>query len=171
MKFGKPNRHDALSLLGTHDPGWGPSAEFFTPEHTLRASRTHSRFAWNCWAGGPHTDSLGPQVASHCCSYHEPSTSLLTTNPRTTYLLWYRWHKARNMRNISQETLFVFQKQSGEISVQPHNSLSLAHLFNFPFKNSKQMTLRGLRNGNNLCLSLQISYPGYKIILNVYVNM
>ena len=52
-----------------------------------------------------------------------------------------------------------------------HTTVSLAHLFNFPFKNSKQMTLRGLRNGNNLCLSLQISYPGYKIILNVYVNV
>ena len=107
--------------------------------------------AWNRWAGALHTDSPGPQVASHFCSYHEPATSLLTTNSRTTYLLWYRWHKARNMRNISQEMLLVFQKQSGEISVQPHSSLSLAHLFNFPFKSSKKMTLRGLRNGNNLC--------------------
>lgn len=30
-------------LPSTQDPGWGPSAEFFTPEHTLRASRMHRR--------------------------------------------------------------------------------------------------------------------------------
>lgn len=43
LKLGKPNRHDALSLLGMQGSGWGPSAELFTPEHTLQASRIHSR--------------------------------------------------------------------------------------------------------------------------------
>lgn len=66
MKFGKPNRHDALSLLGTQDLGWGPSAEPFTPEHTLQASGIHSRTRLESlgWGRTQASQDLGWQVIS-----------------------------------------------------------------------------------------------------------
>lgn len=163
LKLGKPNRHDALSLLGMQRVRAGAVCKLFTPEHTLQASRSTAGLAWNRWAGGPHTDFSGPQVASHFCFYHEPSASWLITNPRTTYLIWYRWHKARNMRNISQETLFVFQTQSEEKYQFNHTTVCFQLSSSIsPLNIQKRWLSEASEMLNNLCLRLKFHILGIK---------
>lgn len=171
MKFGKPNRHDAPSF--TKHPGSGLG----TVCRVLH-SRAHAASKQNAPQASPGATGLGHRTQTPRDLKWQVISVLIMSPPYPCWQQIQGQHISSDTDDTRPETWEIFHRRRFSFFRSNLGKYQFSHTAISRSLTSSISPLkvqnRWLSEASEMAItyvSLQISYSGYKIILNVYVNI